>query len=77
MFKEGENFYVGDYKTGRIYKVAIKDFSVTEVYAIPGFEQSNYKLANIAWDGETMWACAEGVGKIFRISLRSLKPIKF
>jgi DNA-binding response OmpR family regulator len=77
MFRDGEYFYIGDYKTSRIYKVLVNDFSVREVYTIPGFEEGQYKLANITWDGANIWATADGVGKIFKIPFKSLKTIKF
>ncbi|MBN1824102.1 MAG: response regulator [Endomicrobiales bacterium] len=77
MFRSGEYFYIGDYKTSRIYKVLVNDFSVREVYAVPGFEEGKNKLAGITWDGMNIWASCDGIGKVFKISLNSLKPIKF
>ncbi|OGS10690.1 MAG: hypothetical protein A2339_07830 [Elusimicrobia bacterium RIFOXYB12_FULL_50_12] len=77
MFKSGENFFIGDYKTGRIYKVSVKDFSVSDVYEIPYFVKNNYKLAGITSDGKTLWASADGIGKIFNFSFNSMKEVKY
>ncbi len=77
MFRDGEYFYIGDYKTSRIYKVSVNDFSVREVYSMPDFEEGKNKLASITWDGSSIWATADGVGKIFKIPFKSLKTIKF
>jgi len=77
MFRDGEFFYIGDYKTSRIYKVSVNDFSVREVYSLPDFEEGKNKLASITWDGANIWATADGVGKIFKMSFKSLKAIKF
>ena len=41
------------------------------------FEKEKLKLCGITWDGRNIWAAAEGVGKIFQLSLSSLKEIKF
>ena len=77
MFKNGDYFYIGDYKTSKVYKVSVKDFSTADVYLIPFFEKEKLKLCGITWDGQNIWAAAEGVGKIFQLSLSSLKESKF
>ncbi len=76
MFRDGEYFYIGDYKSSKIYKITVKEFSVSEVYVIPYFEEEKYKLAGMTWDGKSIWASADGVGKLFEIPLKALKPIK-
>ncbi|WP_196301316.1 hypothetical protein, partial [Streptococcus pneumoniae] len=68
---------IGDYKTARIYKVFAKDFSLSDVYVIEQFADKKYKLACITWDGKNIWACPEETGKIYSISFKNLKPIKF
>lgn len=77
MFRDGEYFYIGDYKTARIYKVSVKDFSVSDVYTIPHFVDMNYRLSSITWDGKNIWAAADELGKVFSISINTLKPIRF
>jgi CheY-like chemotaxis protein len=77
MFRNGESLYIGDYKTGKIYKVSASDFAVNEVYAVPNFTNGKYKLASITWDGKNIWATAEGTGKVLKIPFTSLKPIEF
>jgi len=63
MFKKDEFFYIGDYKTGKVYKVSATDFSVSEVYGLPGFKDGKYKMASLCWDGSTIWASTDGLGK--------------
>jgi|GEM_PF-2104181 len=77
MFKKDEFFYIGDYKTGKVYKVSSTDFSVREVFGLPGFKDGKYKLASICWDGNAIWVSADGMGKIFQFSFSDLKVIKF
>jgi CheY-like chemotaxis protein/sugar lactone lactonase YvrE len=73
IFKEGNYFYIGDYRTGRIYKASSGNFAAIVVYEIPGFEQGKDKLAGLAWDGETVWLCYDGIPKIFCYRLEELK----
>lgn len=76
MFRDGDFFYIGDYMTGKIYKASIKDVTVSEIFELPGFEKGKDKLAGIAWDGAYIWVCYDGVPKVFRHSLKSLKKVK-
>jgi hypothetical protein len=77
MFKKDDFLYIGDYKTGKIYKASTTDLSVREVYGLPGFRDGKYKLASLCWDGTTIWASTDGLGKIFQFAFSDLKLIKF
>lgn len=77
MFSEGEFFYIGDYKTGRIYKASVKDLAVSDIFELPNFDKERDKLAGIAWDGNHLWVCYDGVPQVFRHNLKKLKKIKF
>jgi glutamine cyclotransferase len=77
MFKLDDKFYIGDYKTGNIYTVSAKDFTISGVYSIPLFEKNDYKLAGLCSDGNNIWVASDGNGKIFKIPFSSLKSIKF
>jgi len=77
MFRNGEYFYIGDAKAGKISKVSVSDFAVSEVYAVPNFTTGKYKMANITWDGKNIWISAENAGKIIRIPLTSLQSVEF
>ena len=75
MFREGDFYYVGDFKTGKIYKVSTADLSVREIYEVPALKNS--KLASIGWDGKSIWASSEGVGKLYQLTVSALKQVKY
>jgi CheY-like chemotaxis protein/glutamine cyclotransferase len=76
MFKYGKEFYIADASTNRIYKVDAQDFSLRGVYILPLYENKKSHLTGIAWDGRSIWTSSDGIQKVFRCPLKSLKPVK-
>ncbi|OGS03750.1 MAG: hypothetical protein A2339_07850 [Elusimicrobia bacterium RIFOXYB12_FULL_50_12] len=76
IFKHGEYFFIADAKTNRIYKVTAENFAVAGIYIIPQFEADGLAISGIAFDGKNIWACADGVQKLFRESIKGLKVVQ-
>jgi len=75
MFKKGKYFYIADANSSGIYKVNAADFTVEGVYVLPEFRSSTNRISGMAWDGKSLWICADGMQKILRRSLKNLEPI--
>jgi len=76
MFKFGKEFYIADSRSNKIFKVDAADFSLRGIYILPQYGDKNSHLTGIAWDGKSIWTCSDGVQKVFRYPLKSLKPLK-
>lgn len=77
MFKEGSFFYVGDSSTNRIYKINPETFSVAGIYLLPEYENQKMHMSGITWDGKSLWTCSDGIPKVFRHRMKSLKQVQF
>jgi len=76
MFEYKGYFYIPDSKTGRLFKVNKDGFSVAGIYTFANFSGSDNHISVIARHGASAWICADGVPKIFRRRLCSLKSVK-
>lgn len=76
IFRMGKFFFIADAKTNRIFKVSIEDFALAGIYVLPGFEEQKRRLTGLAWDGVSLWACEDGVQKIYRFSMKDLQRAK-
>ncbi|MFH1368938.1 MAG: response regulator [Elusimicrobiota bacterium] len=77
MFREGDYYFIGDFKTSKIYKVNSADLNVRGVYEVALFKADRNKLASVGWDGKYIWVSAEGVGKLYQLSMKALKEVKY
>ncbi len=78
IFLYKKHFYIIDSNENRIVMVRPEDFSVRGIYTLPEYEQDKkMRLVGMACDGKALWTCADSVPKVFRHSMKSLKPVKF
>lgn len=76
MFRKDDYYFIADYNTGRIFKVSSKDFTVSNIYTLGSVESGKRKLMAAAWDGQNLWVCFEGIPKLFKYDIDSLKKFK-
>ncbi|MGA2089945.1 MAG: response regulator [Endomicrobiales bacterium] len=72
----GPNIFVADTATNRIYSIGTDRFSIQGVYQWPGTESAQHKLSSISWDGHRLWACFDGVSKLFSCRIKDLTKIR-
>ena len=76
MFRMDEHFYISDYRSGKIYKVSVVDFSLKEVYEVDEIKNNEYKISGISYSDGFIWIAPEGIGKIIKINVNDLEPVK-
>jgi hypothetical protein len=73
MFKKGDNYYIADAESNKIYAVKAANFSFEKIYSVKGLESTKNHLAGITWDGKSVWICAGGLQKLFRKPFKDLR----
>lgn len=76
IFGYKNHFFIADGQTNRIYEVSKEEFMLEAAYTLPDFEENKLRLSSITFDGKSIWACSDGSQKVFRCSLKSLRPVK-
>lgn len=78
FFATAENYWSADTDKKYIYKHA-KDAALTvqKIYSIPDYDARNLFISGMAWDGKSIWTCADEYPKVTRHNLKNLKEVKF
>jgi len=76
IFKAGRYFYIADAETNRIFKLSDDSFSIHGIYNFQQDTDLKNHISGMGFDGKSVWICYDGMQKLFRRPLKSLKPVR-
>ncbi len=74
LTKLGNNYYIADSKTNRIFRFSKEGFNLEKIFFIPEYQSREKKIVAFAGDAESFWIASES-GKIYRHKVSELKPV--